>query len=67
MSKRELVDVDLHVLKETARALLVTSDPTDLADRVWLPKSECEVEDLHQHTYKRITMPEWLAVEKGLI
>ena len=47
-----------ELIKESELAwLLKMSD-----DEIWFPKSECE---LDEHD-KLITVPEWLAVEKGL-
>lgn len=66
MSNRDekLVDLTLHLHHKTEKAILV-SDGGDKDDAIWVPLSQCEVE------YKKgnvviVTMPEWLAVEKGL-
>jgi hypothetical protein len=49
----------------TERAVLV-SDTGDNEDAVWLPLSQIEIEPLSKGTAE-ITMPEWLAADKGLI
>jgi hypothetical protein len=56
MSDR-LADVEIEILQETDKAVRVT----DGAVTVWLPKSQVEIAD------GVATMPEWLAIEKGLV
>lgn len=55
----ELVDVDAKVIheSESGRAWLVDTGSMTC----WLPKSQCERDGL------TITMPRWLAEEKGLV
>lgn len=60
--KSRLTDIDVELRHETASAVLVSVDGEK---SVWLPLSQIEVEPnglLHT-----ITLPEWLALEKGLI
>lgn len=52
------VEVEGEVIYETALAWLLNID----GDQVWLPKSQ--VEDHGDGTF---TVPEWLALERGLI
>ena len=54
----KLTDIAVEVRYETARAWLVY----DGAKEHWLPKSQCEL-----NPDGTVTMPEWLAKEKGLI
>ena len=59
-----LVDVEIVLRVETADAYGV-EDPNS-EELIWLPKSQCEV----QHRFDKdttATMPEWLAMKKGLI
>ncbi len=57
--RNELVDIIAILLHETERAFLIVIDEGDR--RIWLPKSLVEYDD------GTFTMPEWLAMEKGLI
>lgn len=59
--KAELVDFPVHVKHDTARAWLATVGDKDY----WLPKSQCQIDFDGRHY--TLTMPEWLAKEKGLI
>lgn len=61
--KSDLVDIEVEIRAETDRAIMVA-----IPDRepVWLPLSQCEVE-LTSHKRATVTMPEWLAIEKGLV
>lgn len=65
MSKSDLIDLTLHVHIETAAAVLV-SDDGEKDSGVWLPKSQIEMEKKGPYVFI-ITMPEWLAMDKGLI
>lgn len=58
MPDSKLTDIAAELRHETPRAYLVY----DGAQEVWLPKSQCEMND--DGTF---TLPEWLAKEKGLI
>jgi len=62
MSGYDLVDIDVEILHETDRALKAT----DGSREVWLPKSQ-----LHNwepgSQCQTITLPEWLAQDKGLV
>lgn len=68
MPKSGLVDIDVHLHHQTEKAVLI-SDDGDRKRAVWVPKEHCELE------HKRgsgpnihvATMPEWQALEKGLI
>jgi hypothetical protein len=60
-----LIDLTLHLHHETEKAILV-SDDGDSDNAVWLPKSMCEIEVLKSNTIE-VTLPETMAMEKGLI
>lgn len=62
--KSNIIDLDLHLHHETAKAILV-SDTGDKDDAVWLPLSQIEIES--ESGFISVSLPEWLAREKGLI
>ena len=63
--KSNVIDMDLHIHARTEKAIKV-SDDGDRDNAVWLPLSEIEI---HRTvgTIIEITLPEWLALDKGLI
>jgi hypothetical protein len=63
--KSNLVDIDVQVLHETEKAALVTVDVPD--NGVWLPKSQIELSETGIGGIMTMTLPEWLALDKGLI
>lgn len=65
MFKSELVDLTMQVHMKTERAILV-SDDGDRDKAVWLPLSQIETEP-KSASVVIITLPVWLAHEKGLI
>lgn len=65
MGKSDLVDIAVQLHHQTERAILV-SDDGDREKAVWIPLSQCEVERKRDGTVI-VTMPEWLAIEKGLV
>ncbi len=62
--KSDLVDITTMIFHQTDAAILVSDDAT--SEKVWLPKSQCELEREEGRVYT-VTLPEWLAIEKGLI
>lgn len=64
MSRSNLVDVEVIIVHQTDKAVLVKSD--EEADGVWLPLSQCEV-DGEPGSVGGVTLPDWLATEKELI
>ena len=50
---------------ETDRAIRVSDDGED-RNAVWLPKSQIEIGEL-KAGYVEVTLPEWLAIDKGLV
>lgn len=62
--KSDLIDIKVKLHHETAKAILV-SDDGDLQRAVWIAKSQCEIEA--KGAYHELTLPEWLAKEKGFI
>jgi hypothetical protein len=65
MARSNIIDVDLHLHHKTAAAALV-SDTADPKDAVWMPLSQIELDGEIGETCT-VTLPEWLALEKGLI
>lgn len=63
--KSDLIDLDMFIHAETAKAVLV-SDDGDNDRAVWLPKSQVEVEIIKGNQVT-VTLPEWLAKDKGLL
>lgn len=65
-----VVDIEGHQFYETGKAILFGLDEKDREAAVWLPISETEVEDRGVLNFAgpvTVTIPEWLAVEKGLV
>jgi len=52
-------------LREPPKSVLVTADLPDNA--VWLAKSQIELEPCEMGGIFTLTLPEWLALEKGLM
>jgi len=59
--KSDLVDIEVVIKIETAKAVLVNDGKRD----VWLPLSQVEMERDSEKTF--VTMPEWLAIDSGLV
>jgi hypothetical protein len=65
--KSDLIDLELMLHAMTTKAILASSDG-DKARAVWLPMSEIECDSEPKVGRKNtVTMPEWLATEKGLV
>ncbi len=58
-ANHDLVDISGELQAETEKAYLLFDGTT----KIWLPKSQVEWND----ETKTMTMPEWMALEKGLI
>lgn len=63
--RSDVIDIDVQVHARTDRAILV-SDDGDKDKAVWLPLSQVEV-DMRGGGVAVIALPEWLALDKGLI
>ena len=64
--RSDLLDIAGVIHHETAKAILF-SDTDDKEGAVWLPKSAIEYEPAAQRGYHMVTIPERLALDKGLI
>jgi hypothetical protein len=63
--KSDLIDIDVECTARTEKAVLVhTGDKTEA---VWLPLSQCEIAPSGFPGIETVTLPEWLALDKGLI
>jgi len=62
MARQELIDINCKKLAETAKAIRVD----DGTKQAWLPLSQIEVENESNGTIT-VTMPLWLAKEKGFV
>ena len=65
MMRSNVIDVTVQKLHETDRAVLVTDSIPEKG--VWLSKSLIEIEASATGGLYEVTLPEWLAQEKGLI
>jgi uncharacterized protein YggU (UPF0235/DUF167 family) len=63
VAKSDLIDIVVLFRTETANAVLVN----DLKKLVWLPKSQIEIVKSKTDKTCTVTLPEWLAIEKGLV
>lgn len=65
--RSNLVDISVLFVHQTDRAILVRETEAD--EGTWLAKSQCEMSPSEPHRGEpvEITLPEWLAKEKGLI
>ena len=60
------VSVTMRHFHETPLAILFSASD-DRSDAVWLPKAEIEYRRTETRAIYEVAMPEWLALEKGLI
>lgn len=62
--KSDLVTINAFLKAETEKAILIENIKKE---NVWIPKSQCEFEVSNDGKSFDIEMPEWLAMDKGLI
>lgn len=64
------VDVDVHLHFVTQKAYLVSLDNKDDSG-IWVPRSHCDIRKTYPNklfnNLHTLTLPEWLALDKGLI
>ena len=65
MTRSNIIDIDVEVTHRTEKAILVHTG--DKEESVWLPLSQIEVSQSGFAGIETVTLPEWLAKEKGLI
>lgn len=63
--KSNIIDIDVEVTARTEKAVLVHTGIKEQA--AWLPLSQIEIEPSGIGGIETVTLPEWLAVEKGLV
>jgi len=63
--KSNIIDIDVVVTHRTEKAVLVHTG--DKENSVWLPLSQIDVEYSRFGGTSNVSLPEWLALEKGLI
>ena len=64
--KSDLVDLDVEILGETNMAICIRDDED--GGKIWLPKSQIEIKrNINDRKMAVVTLPEWLAIEKGLV
>jgi hypothetical protein len=69
--RSDLTDLTLALHHETDKAVLV-SETGDEKKAVWIPKSQCAVErtgtvGARRYSIVIVTLPEWQAIDKGLV
>ena len=62
--KSNIIDIEVLIIHLTEKAVLAAADETD--EGVWLPLSQVEV-DGDPGSMGIISLPKWLAQDKGLI
>lgn len=64
----DLVDIKVYFVRSTEKAIgIARSDHA--GGIIWLPKSQCQVEprEPKPNSLCEVTLPQWLAKEKGLL
>jgi len=65
--KSDIIDLRLVLVAQTEKAILVNENEDNSGKSIWLPKSKVEFDDVTIGTITTVTLPEWLALDKGLI
>lgn len=63
--KSDLLDLEVILHARTKMAVKVSTDGNS-TKAVWVPREHIEIEHKYTNVYA-LTLPEWLAFEKGLI
>jgi hypothetical protein len=58
----DFIDIHLDILRDTTAAWQVSDGDVT----VWLPKSQVDTDGMEVGDSGLVSMPEWLAVERGL-
>ena len=65
--RSDLTDIEVMIHADAAKGVLVSTSG-DRAEAQWLPKSLVEFEEpIQRGKAQIITLPQWLAEEKGLV
>lgn len=68
MGASDLVDLTLMLRHDTKPAAIAVSDPAKpQSEWIWLPRSQIEIEHKGRGGIVIVTMPLWLAKDKGLV
>ncbi|MBM3605117.1 MAG: hypothetical protein FJX25_10275 [Alphaproteobacteria bacterium] len=65
MNRSNIIDIEGQIHARTDRAILFSTDGEE-DGAAWLPLSQVEVE-MKGRNIAVVTLPEWLAVERGLV
>lgn len=63
--KSNIIDIDGAIEARTQKAVLFHTG--DKSEAAWLPLSQIEIEETGVGGIVTVTLPEWLALDKGLI
>lgn len=63
--KSNIIDIDGAIEARTQKAVLFHTG--DKSEAAWLPLSQIEIEETAFGGIVTVTLPEWLALDKGLI
>jgi hypothetical protein len=72
MARSSLIDIDVQIMDEREKAIAVADgsiEATERGERIkwfWLPRSQIEIISRDEND-ATITLPRWLAEEKGLV
>jgi hypothetical protein len=67
MSRRDKIDIEVTIIRDVdSDAAILVSEDGDEDNAVWLPRSQIEY-TTDRHGLTTVTLPEWLAEDKGLI
>ena len=65
--KSDLIDIEIYIVFELRLSWCVMPVDTAADSVVWVPKSQCEVERRDDSRFASMSLPESIALEKGLI
>lgn len=66
MTRSDIVEINVFVRHRTERGALVQSAYT-AREPVWVPLSLVEIDENDDGKTHRLHIPEWLAIQKGLV
>lgn len=66
MTKSNIIELNVFLRLERPQAILVQSAFT-AREPVWVPRSLIEIDENDDGETHRLHIPEWLAIEKGLV
>lgn len=64
--RSDLVDIPVHLHAETDKAWMIRTGDRSYGEKHWIPKSQGELVPEGSPGIYILTIPEWLAVAKGL-